>query len=43
MTLNEFIALEAKVREEHPHLKEWEIQYLLEKILEAGDEKEKDD
>jgi len=43
MQLTELLQIEAKLRKDRPDLKEWEIQYVIQQVLELNDKKEAQD
>ena len=43
MQLTELLQIEAKLRRDRPDLQEWEIQYVIQKVLELNDKEEVQD
>ena len=43
MKLTELLKIEARLRKDRPDFKEWEIQYVIQKVLELNDEREAKD
>ena len=35
MDLKEFLAIEAKIRKEHPELEDWEVVFIMQLVLEG--------